>query len=169
MWQNNDDKKAPVTDSWAVKIVNVTVNTDLLDCGPAPAVPCVVEGGCECQQCPLQPPPCPELKMPSRRAGGQWAGMEGSEVFPAVTQAMPDDSHRLGVLIPPTKRQTDVETQEQRGEEADGHRDKDNQRKTCSSFFIFLRKSETQFRLGILQVHYSSAILMNPLLFSVVN
>lgn len=90
-----------------MKKVNVTVNTDLSDCGLAPAVPCVVEGGCECQQYPLQPPPCPELKMPSRRAGGQWAGMEGSEEFPVVTQVMPDDSHRLGVLIPPTKRKID--------------------------------------------------------------
>lgn len=86
------------------------MNTDLMDCGPAPAVPCVVEGCCECQQCPLQPPPCPELKMPSRRGGGQWAGMEGPEEFPAVRQAAPDDSHHLDVLLPPAEREADIET-----------------------------------------------------------
>lgn len=65
--------------------------------------------------------------MPSRRAGGQWAGMEGSEECPAVTQAMPDDSHHLGVLIPPTKRKREgeregeIETQGRRRKEAGRH------------------------------------------------
>lgn len=77
-------------------------DTDLLDCGPAPAAPCVGGGGCD-QPCPLQPPPCPELKMPSRRAGGQRAGMERSEECPAATRATPGDCHHLGVQIPPTK------------------------------------------------------------------
>lgn len=100
-------------------------DTDLLDCGPAPAAPCVGGGGCD-QPCPLQPPPCPELKMPSRRAGGQWAGMERSEECPAATRATPGDCHRLGVQIPPTKsereRDWDTRTEKERGREADGGR-----------------------------------------------
>lgn len=80
--------------------VNVTWVTDLWGCGPAPAVPCAVEEGCECQQCPLQPPPYPELRMPSRRVGGVWAGMEGSEEFPAAMQARPVGSQCLGVPLP---------------------------------------------------------------------
>lgn len=59
--------------------------------------------------------------MPSRRAGGQWAGMEGSEECPAVTQAMPGDCHHLGVLIPPTKREREKETQGWRRKEAGRH------------------------------------------------
>lgn len=77
------------------------MKTDPLDCGLDPAVPCVGGGGCD-PPCPLQGPPCPVLKMPSRRAGGR-AGKEGSVECPAAMQAMPDDSRHLGVPIPPTK------------------------------------------------------------------
>ena len=92
MWQNHTNKTP-----------NVAVNTDPLDCGSAPAAPCVGEGGCD-QPCPLRPPPCPAPTMPSRRAGGQRAGTEGSEECPAVTPATPDDSRHLDVLTPPTRR-----------------------------------------------------------------
>lgn len=104
-----------------------------MHCGSAPAVPCVGGGGCD-QPCPLQPPPCPELKRPSRRAGGKWAGIEQSEECPAVTQAMPGDSHHLGVLIPPTKRtrEREIETRGRRRKEAGrrigGQMDRDKER-----------------------------------------
>lgn len=81
-----------------------------MDCGSAPAAPCVGGGGCD-QPCPLRPPPYPEPRMPSRRAGGQWAGMEGSDQCSAVTQAVPDDCHHLGVLTPPTRTERENETQ----------------------------------------------------------
>lgn len=90
------------------------MKTDPLDCGSAPAIPCVGGGGCD-QPCPLQAPPCPVLKMPSRRAGGQCAGKEGSVKCPAVMQAMPDDSHHLGVPIPPAKRLRRAERRKETG------------------------------------------------------
>ena len=94
--------------------MDVVMNTDPLDYGSAPAAPCVGGGGCD-QLCPLRPPPCPALKMPSRGVGGQWTGKEGSEECPAVTQR--DDSHHLGVLIPPTERE-----RERRGGEREERR-----------------------------------------------
>lgn len=83
--------------------MNAAVITDPLDCGSAPVVPCAEGGGCD-QLCPLQAPPCPELKEPSRKAGGQWEEKHGSVECPAVAPAVPDDSHHLGVPIPPTNR-----------------------------------------------------------------
>lgn len=108
----------------AENTVNVTVNTNLLDCGSAPAVPCVEVGGYD-QPYPLQQPPCPEPKMPNRRVGGQWAGKEESEECPAVTHIMPDDSHYLGVLKPPAKR--DKRMEKERCRQTDGDRYWSNQ------------------------------------------
>lgn len=62
--------------------------------------------------------------MPSRRAGGQQAGTEGSEECPAVTRAMPDDSHHLDVLTPPTRRKREIETQGVRRKEAGRRRER---------------------------------------------
>lgn len=115
-----------------VRKINFAVNTDPLDYGSALAEPCVGEGGCD-QWSPLQPLPCPVLKMPSRRAGGQWAGKEGSEECPAVTHS--DDSHHLGVLIPPTKRERkrerdwDTRRDKKRGRQTQRERQMDRDRR----------------------------------------
>lgn len=76
-------------------------NTDPLDCGSAPAAPCVGGAGCG-QLWPPSPPPSLVLATPSRRAGGQWAEKGKSEECPAEKRA--DDSHRLGVPTRPAKR-----------------------------------------------------------------
>ena len=95
-------------------IVNGAVTTDPLDCGWTPVVPCVEGGGCD-QMHSLQSPPCPALKMPSRKAGGQWEEMKGSVECPAVMQAMPDDFHHPGVPIPPTKRENETQGRRREG------------------------------------------------------
>lgn len=97
--------------------VNVKVKTYQLSRGSAPEVPCVGEGGCD--QLGLQPPLCPELKMPSTRASGQCSGKERLEECPAVAQAMPDDSHNLGVLIVPEKRDRGLDTRGEKETEID--------------------------------------------------